>query len=157
MKVLRWILMPLACIAAWFVALYVGFYIYSYAMSVCPKAGDFGVGFDPEVPRPRWWPLVEYSIFCFGAGLSAILVVTAGFFVAPAARAVVAWLVFVGGSVVAIWMASGEGDVFWAMCFSAIVAGLIATLLLSRSRFAKPPNNAAEPTANRSAGGDSSP
>lgn len=142
--------MPVACIAAWYVAFFLGLFILSYAESFCPR--DQMVSGMCTAP---WWRPVEKSIFCFSTGLSAILVVTAGFFVAPAARTVVAWLIFAGGSIVALWMAA-EGSA-WAECISAVAAGLITTFLLTRSRYARVPNNAVELTAGRSGASGSSP
>ena len=49
-----------------------------------------------------WWRFVETGIFCFSTGLSAVLVVTAGFFIAPVARVTVAWLIYGIGSVIAL-------------------------------------------------------
>src|SRR5712691_9696202 len=106
MKVLRWILVPVVCVAVWFVAFFLGLFILRYAASFCPK--DQMVSGICTAP---WWRPVEKIIFYFSIGLSAILVVTAGFFVAPAARAVVAWLVFGIGSIVAFWLSAG-GDVW---------------------------------------------
>ena len=140
MKALRWILMPVACVAAWYVAFFIGLFILSAAESFCPK-GQMVSG----MCTAPWWRPVEKSIFCFSTGLSTILVVTTGFFVAPAARAFVAWLVFGIGSIVAFWMAAG--GFAWAECISAIAAGLLTAFLLARSRYARLPNNSVQPTA----------
>jgi hypothetical protein len=138
-KTLRWLLIPVACIAAWYVALVVGIVLLGVAESFCPS--DQTVSGSCIAP---WFPAVETGIFCFSTALSAVLVVTAAFFVAPAARVLVVWLTFGTGGVVALYMAAATSA--WAMFASAMASGLVAVLLLTRSfpsrshdRSARPP------------------
>jgi hypothetical protein len=134
MKTLRWILMPVACVTVWFLAMVIGIIMLEIAESLCPD--DQMVSGLCDAP---WWGPVEKGVFCFSTGLSAVLVVLAGFFVAPAARVIVAWIAFGAGSIVALWMAAG-GSV-WAECVSAIAAGLLTSFLLMRPRRAPLPND----------------
>ncbi len=137
MKVIRWVLMPVACIAAWHVAFFIGLLILSGAESLCPADQmESGMCMAP------WWNSVEKAIVCFGTGLAGVLVVVAGFFVAPAARGVVAWLALGIGSIVALWMAAAGSA--WAEAVSAIAAGLLTAWLLSRSRYAGMPHYCGE-------------
>ncbi len=122
--------MPVACLVAWSVAFLAGLLILSAAESLCPADQmDSGMCMAP------WWPPIEKTIFCFSTGLSAVLVVAAGVFVASAARASVAWLVFGIGSIFALW-GTVECEA-WAEGTSAIAAGFLTAWLLSRSRYAR--------------------
>lgn len=129
MKLLRWVLVPVACIAAWYAAFFIGLFILSAAESSCPRDQIVsGVCIAP------WWEPVEKCVFCFSTGLSAVLVVACGFFTAPAARGFVAWLVFGTGSIVAVWVAAESA--MWVECVSAVAAGLLTAFVLTRSRYA---------------------
>lgn len=134
MKILRWILIPVACITAWYAAFVIGLLILNMAEAFCPK--DQMVSGICTAP---WWRVVEKSIFCFSAALSAIFVLLSGFFVAPTARNGVAWLVFVLGSMLALWLAVDIGSM-WLECVCAIAAGLSTAFLLTRPYFTRGPN-----------------
>jgi hypothetical protein len=136
----RWLLTPVACIAAWIAALIVGVILYLFAQSFCP-ANQMVSGRCVA----SWWETVKFFIGCFTAGLSAICVVAAGFFAAPAARAKVARIVFYIVSVPIVCLAIGSLLLHmkpdWeslALSVSMIGPGLITVVLLTRSRFAKP-------------------
>jgi hypothetical protein len=122
--------MPVAAFAAWFAAMLIGIIALRLAESLCPENQMVS-----GICTAPWWRPLEAGVFCFTSGLSAVLVVMAAFFVAPAARVFVAWLAFGVGSIVALWMAA-EGAA-WAECASAIAAGLPTSLLLARSRYAQ--------------------
>jgi hypothetical protein len=130
MKTLRWILIPIACFAAWHLAVIVGIFILSTAELFCPRDH-----ISTDMCMAPWWQFVETGIFCFSTGLSAVLVVMAGFFIAPAARVQVAWLIYGVGSIIALYMAAMTSA--WYMFASAIVAGVLTTFLLTRSRFSQ--------------------
>jgi hypothetical protein len=126
----RWLLTPVACVAAWYVALIVGGILLEVATAFCPK--DQMISGSCMAP---WYPAVVAAIFCFSAALSAVLVVTTAVFAAPNARAVAAWLAFAIGAIVALWAAVRTSA--WREFASAIAAGLLAAVLLARSRFAR--------------------
>lgn len=128
MKLARWILLPVASIASWYVALFIGLFVLGIAESFCPE--DQVVSGTCSAP---WWKTLEASIFCFSTGLSAFLVVLTAFFVAPSARAAVAWLAFGIGGVTALFFAMGTSA--WGMFASAIVTGFFTAHVPARSRF----------------------
>lgn len=125
---MRWFVLPFACIAAWYVAFFIGLVILSIAESFCPE--DQQVSGMCVAP---WWKPVETCIFCFSTGLSAFLVIVTAYLVAPTARVEVAWLAFGIGAMTAIFFAAGvmEMAVLW-MCASAIVTGFLTALVLTR-------------------------
>jgi hypothetical protein len=139
-KTLRWVLLPVACIAAWYVAFFVGLVLLSVAESFCPS--DQMVSGLCTAP---WFRTVQAGIVCFSTALSAALVVTAAFVTAPAARVLVAWLALGLGSIVALYFAVATSA--WALFASAVAAGLLAVVLLTRSRIALSIDNLTAPPA----------
>jgi hypothetical protein len=124
-SVLRWVLMPVASIAAWYVALFLGILLLNIAESFCP-ADEMISG----ICVAPWFRAVESGIFSFSTALSAVFVVAAAFFVAPAGKVLVAWLALSIGSIVAFIFALGTSA--WGMFASAVIAGLFTMFLLSR-------------------------
>ena len=125
MMILRWLLLPVACVIAWYLACFVGISLLSFAESFCPE--DQMVSGSCVAP---WWPQVEAAVVGVSTALSATLVVASAFFVAPGVRSRIAWLVFAVGSAVAFWMAYQTSA--WKECASAVVAGFATAFFLSR-------------------------
>ena len=124
-KTLRWLLLPVACVAAWYVALFVGIVLLSVAQAFCPSNEMVsGMCIAP------WYRPVETGIFCLSTALSALFVVTTAYFVAPTARVLVAWLAFGTGCIVALYFVLSTSA--WPVFASAVAAGLVEVLLLSR-------------------------
>ena len=140
MELARWILLPFVSIAAWCVALIIGLVILSIAESFCPE--DQQVSGMCVAP---WWEPVETCILCFSAGLSAFLVVTTAFVVAPAARKGIAWSAFgLGGTIALIF---GMETSAWGMLASAIATGFLTACVLTRPRFSLSVDRDRRPTA----------
>ena len=129
MRILRWILVPIACVLAWLQALLMGLFLLDAAESFCPE--DRMVS---GVCIATWWQPVERCILLFTAGLAAALVVAAGFFTSPANRNVAGWTVFYIGGLAAFSLCAETGA--WAEFGSALAAGFLTALFLGRSRFA---------------------
>jgi hypothetical protein len=127
--VFRWLLIPFACVAAWYVALFVGIFLLSVAESFCP-ADEMVSG----MCIAPWYRTVEAAIFCFSTALSAVLVVLAAFVVAPHEKATVAWIAFAVGVVVAFYFAIMTSA--WPLFASALLAGLITVSVLDGSHLA---------------------
>ncbi len=124
---LRWVLTPIASIAAWYVALFVGIIMLGIAESFC--AADEMISGMCVAP---WFRAVESGIFCSSTAMSAVFVVTAAFSVAPAAKARIAWLAYFIGAIVAFIFALGTSA--WGMFASAVIAGLFTAFVLSKSQ-----------------------
>jgi hypothetical protein len=127
MRVLRWILLPLVCIAAWFVALFVGIIAHSVAESFCPANRMVsGMCVAP------WFETLDAWLIRFFSAFAAALIISSVYFVAPAARHLVAWIVFAVGAAYALWIAVGTSA--WGEFMAAGIGGLAAVLLLTRGQ-----------------------
>ena len=100
MRVLRWILLPIVCIAAWIAALFTGIVAHSIAESFCPA--DQMVSAMCVAP---WFEALDAWLVRFFSAFAAALIIASCYFTAPAARVVVAWVVFGAGPVYALWIA----------------------------------------------------
>lgn len=97
MNKLRWISLPIACILVWYTTLVLGMLIINFSIYFCPKDQMIS-----GMCTASWWDSVEASIFCFSTGLSAALIVTTAFFIAPWARFLLLGLHWV----LAVWLRS---------------------------------------------------
>jgi hypothetical protein len=126
---LRWTWIPIASVIAWYVALFLGIVLLSIATSIatyfCPESEMIS-----DTCVAPWFRVVEAGIFCFSTALSAVFVITAAVLVAPAAKALIAWLAFAIGSIVALIFALGTWA--WGMFASAVIAGLFTAFILAR-------------------------
>ena len=127
MSVLRWILVPLVCIAAWIAALFVGIVAHSIAESFCPA--DQMVSGMCMAP---WFETLDAWLIRFFSAVAAALIISSAYFVAPGARPIVAWIVFGAGAAYALWIAVSTSA--WGEFVAAGVGGLTAVLLLTRGQ-----------------------
>jgi hypothetical protein len=137
-KWLRWMFLPVACIANWYVALLTGIVLLRVAESFCPAEKMVS-----GMCTADWYPPVETGIFYFCAALSAVLVVTTAFLIAPDARKLVTWLAFGIGTAVAEYLAIHTSA--WPTAACAVAAGLIAVLLLTRFDSSRSSSSQAHP------------
>ena len=100
MRVVRWILLPIVCIAAWIAALFAGIVAHSVAESFCPA--DQIVSGMCVAP---WFETLDAWLIPFFSAFAAALIIVSCYFTAPAARTLVAWVVFAAGAIYAIWIA----------------------------------------------------
>jgi hypothetical protein len=129
---LRWISLVPACIAAWYVALFTGIFLHGILFSYCPQnLVAYGMFCDAE-----WFPAAERSLMCFGAALSAVLVVLTAAAMAPTHKITVARVALAVGAVVAVIMAIhiGKYAEFISAVFAGALAALAVDLLLRRYR-----------------------
>jgi hypothetical protein len=124
MRVLRWILLPLVCIAAWIAALFAGIAAHSIAESFCP--GDQMVSGMCVAP---WFETLHTWLIRFFSAFAAALIIASAYFVAPAGRPTVAWIVFGAGAVYALWIAVTASA--WGEFVAAGIGGLATVLLLT--------------------------
>jgi hypothetical protein len=123
-RVLRWISVVPACIAAWYVALFTGIIVHSRVFSLCPpELVAYGVFCDA-----KWFPAAERAVMCFGAALAAVLVVLTATVVAPSHRILISRVALGVGTIVAVVMAVRLGQ--YAELLSAVCAGALATLFI---------------------------
>ena len=127
MHALRWILLPVVCIAVWFAALFAGIIVHSVAESFCP-ADQMVSGM---CVAPWFETLDVWLIRCFSA-FAAALIISSAYFVAPAARRLVAWIVFAGGAAYALSIALSASA--WGEFVAAGIGGLAAVLVLTRGK-----------------------
>lgn len=125
MHVVRWILLPVVCIAAWVAALFFGIIAHSIAESFCPANQMIsGMCVAP------WFEALDAWLIRFFSAFAAALIIVSCYFTAPAARAVVAWVMFGAGVVYALWIAVASSA--WGEFIAAGVGGVAAALLLTR-------------------------
>ena len=127
MRVLRWILLPIVCLAAWIVALFTGIVAHSVSEFFCPA--DQIVSGMCIAP---WFETLEAWLIRFLSAFAAALIIVLCYLTAPTARALVAWVVFGVGAVYALWVAIVSWA--WGEFVAAGVGGLAAVLLLTRSK-----------------------
>lgn len=123
-QVFRWLALIPACVAAWYVALFIGLYVHGIVDSFCP----------PELVvsgfcEASWFPAAEQAVICFGVALSAFLVVLTAALVAPAHRVLVSKAALAIGTVVAIIVAV-ETDTYIELA-AAVLAGIIGVLVVA--------------------------
>src|ERR1044071_9783772 len=121
MSVVRCIFLPVICIAAWIAALFTGMIAHSIAESFCPA--DQMISGMCVAP---WFETLHNWLVRFFSAFAAALMIASCYFTAPAARAVVAWVVFGLGAVYALWIAVTASA--WGEFISAGVGGVAAVL-----------------------------
>ena len=127
MSVLRWILLPVVCVAAWCAAIYVAGTAFSIAESLFCPADQIVSG----ACIAPWYDTLVTWLFRFFCAFSAALIISCAYFVAPAARPVVVWIVYAAGAAFAFWIAGASQ---WDWFVSAGLGGLAAVLLLTRGQ-----------------------
>ena len=125
MRALRWILLPIVCIAAWLAALFAGILAHSIAESFCPAEQMIsGMCVAP------WFETLHTWLIRFFSAFAAALVISSAYFIAPAARPLVAWIAFGAGAAYALWLAVVASA--WGEFVAAGAGGLATVLLLTR-------------------------
>lgn len=127
MRVARWILLPIVCIAAWVAALFAGIIAHSVAEFFCPA--DQMVSGMCVAP---WFETLDNWLVRFFSGFAAALIIVSCYFTAPSARAHVAWIVFGAGGIYALWIAIVSWA--WSEFVAAGIGGMATVLLLTRGQ-----------------------
>ena len=129
-SVVRWILVVPGAVVAWYVALLVSALLFGFIVAPCMSSD----GPQPSFCEAAWYSrdALFHAIYFFGAGLSAVLVVTASALMAPSHRAAVAWTAVGSGAAVASVMIYGT-DEFLGAAFFAVACGAIAAVVVSRA------------------------
>ena len=128
-KLLRWIGILPAAIAGWYLALFVALIFHGLLDSFCPP-DEVTSG----MCNASWYPFASRSVICFGAALSAFLVVFFSSLVAPSHRGTVAWVSYLVGAVLALYMAvfASRYASHYLELFSAVAMGLFAVWAVHR-------------------------
>src|SRR5262245_52219805 len=124
MRIVRWILLPIVCIAAWIVALFTGIVAHAVAEFFCPA--------DQMISRmcvAPWFETLDDGPMRLFSAFAAALIIMSCYFTAPAARVYVTWIVFGAGAVYALWIAIVSWA--WAEFVSAGLGGVATVLLLT--------------------------
>jgi hypothetical protein len=121
-RIIRWLLVLPAALAAWYAALFLGIALYEGVEALCP----FGQVVSGRCIAP-WFVDASDAFIASGAALAAALVMIACTFVAPTHRRHVAIATFAVGTVVAIMMG---WTTFAAATIAAIIAGAVVLVIL---------------------------
>ncbi len=124
-QLFRWLAIIPACIAAWWLALFIGLYVRSVVNGLCPPE-SLAYGFLCEA---SWYPAAAEAVLCFGVALSAILVVLTAAAVAPRHRVLTAKAALIVGTLVAIYFAIGTGA--YLALGAAVLAGTFALVVVT--------------------------
>jgi hypothetical protein len=124
-NMLRWILIPPAAVAAWYLAFVIGIALEVGLNALCPA--DQVVSGWCIAP---WYRGASNALLWFGAGLAALLVLFACTLLAPTHKRHVAIVTFVVGAAVAARM--GFGIRAYGALVAATVAGALGLWLLLR-------------------------
>ena len=79
-----------------------------------------------------WFEILDAWMIRFFSAFAAALIIVSCYFTAPAARVLVAWVVFGLGAVYALWIAVVSWA--WGEFIAAGVGGVAAVLLLTRGK-----------------------
>src|SRR5262245_26307521 len=123
--VLRWLAIPLAMFAGWWLTIFLGIGLLEVAIRFCP-AEDMVSG----MCVASWYEYVEDGIIAGCAGVFAAFAVAVSVLLAPAYRPTVASVVLGGGVVVALYMAYASGA--WGSFAGAVLAGVISWSVVQR-------------------------
>jgi hypothetical protein len=100
MHAIRWMLVPLAALAAWGAALVIGLMLHDAATRLCPQSYIVsGACFAP------WTPIADGVVLVVSAAVAAVLVVLFASYTAPAHRPRVAAVLYGLGAAWAVVMA----------------------------------------------------
>lgn len=121
--VIRWVLVIPAAFAGWYVALFMGIFLYPVADLFCP----------PEllisgVCTATWYKPVIDGLVVFGASLSAVLAIFFSFMIAPSKKVLVAKAILLGGVGMALYAAIITSA--WFAFIGAITCGLITVVIM---------------------------
>jgi hypothetical protein len=121
-RVIRWILILPAAVAAWYAALFISIALYRGLDALCP----FGQIVSGRCSAP--WFLDGSDLFiALGAALAAVLVMIACTLLAPTHKRHVAIATFAVGTVAAVMMG---WNILAAATMTAIIAGAIVLVIL---------------------------
>lgn len=128
-NLLRWIGIVPTVIAGWYLALITGLFLFASLDSLCPPE-ELVSG----MCNASWYPLASRLLICFGAALSAFLVVLVASLVAPSQRKAVAWVAYAIGAVIAFYMAilASRSSSHYLELMTALIAGLLAVWAVHR-------------------------
>jgi hypothetical protein len=125
-KILRWILVPAAGLAAWYAALIVGVFTYGRVERIICPPGDFISGTCMNATVGKF---MQGWIVLFVA-ISGMGVVAAATWAAPTHKALVAWLIFAVGASVAVFFAV-QASMYFAGA-AAILSGAATAVAIAR-------------------------
>jgi hypothetical protein len=122
----RWLLVVPAAIAAWYLVFVVGIFTHGFLEEALCPAGEMESGMCMN-RRVRLILAILVHLF---VALSAAAVVSTAAAVAPSHRTRMAWIAFVGGSLVAV----AFGIAAWAYteALAAVASGLLTAVTISR-------------------------
>jgi hypothetical protein len=132
LRIVRWLLILPAAIAAWYLALIIGLVLHSGLDALCPP--DQVISGICEAP---WYVYAEDALIAFGAALAAVLVMVACTLLAPSHRRQTAIAAFVLGAMAAIMMGAST-EAYGAMAAAIGAGALLLVILLRLPSFSRP-------------------
>jgi hypothetical protein len=139
-RLVRWLLVLPASVAAWYLALVVGIGLHLALDSLCPPEQTVsGLCIAP------WHAPASQTLMAFGAGLAALLVMLTCTFLAPTHRRQVAIATFIVGALVASIMGL-SASALGPMVAAILVGAVTLTVILRRLPSLALPNNSLERT-----------
>lgn len=126
---IRWLLTVPAALLGWSMALVVGLIIMAIGDALCPSEL-----MESGWCKASWYTAFLKSNFVFCASISAIFAVFSGSYMAPTHRAMVAKLIYLSGSMFAVFFAI-DGKQYIELA-GALLSGFVATFfIIKQSRF----------------------
>jgi hypothetical protein len=122
---LRWLAIPPAIVAAWALAILLGFGLREVAIHFCPAKNMVS-----GMCMASWYRYVEGGIIVGCAGIAAALILAVSVLLAPSHRVTVASVVLGGGVAIAFCIAYASGA--WDSFGGAVIAGGIAWFAMQR-------------------------
>lgn len=118
----RWIAAIPAAVAGWWLVVFAAIALHGLAFSFCPP--DDVVSGACVAP---WFSRFETGLVYASVALSAVLVVVLPAVVVPAHRALIAWIAYIAGAVVAVSIGRSATHIV-----VALAAGLVAAVVVSK-------------------------
>src|SRR5262245_48879029 len=130
MRLLRWALVPVAAVVAWFASVAVGALLLQVATELCPESQMVS-----GLCGAPWWPLGAAVVLCLRAAIGATAIGIACVVTAPSHRSRVAVVVYVVGAVWAAVLGIAGGE--YPALTSALVAGGLAVGWIRRRNWTR--------------------
>jgi fructose-specific phosphotransferase system IIC component len=142
-RVLRWLIIVPAAVAAWYLALALGLGMYGGVDALCPSNQRIS----GQCIAPWFNPTID-ALIAIGAAVSAIFVVLTATFIAPSHKLYAAVASYIIGGVVAVAMGF-ESKVYAALLAALIAGALTLAIVLRKLAQAPLPNTSLERTRGR--------
>jgi hypothetical protein len=125
LRIVRWVLLIPAAVAAWFVGLFLGIALLGVLARMCPENQMVS-----RMCTAPWYDGASTAAIAFGAAMAAVFIMIACTAIAPTHKRVAAVCTFACGVLVAAAMGVSSGE--YVALVAAVVAGAVALWILLR-------------------------